>query len=87
MGEQAKCSCDHKLPSAIDRGRVDTHRLRWAPAHQESYAAVRDRVRETTDELRSLTLQRAVPRFGSPADFGRMIEELVASATGVRLEP
>ena len=48
---------------------------------------MRDRVRETTDELRTLTLQRAMPRFGSPADCGRMIEELVASATGVRLEP
>lgn len=80
VGERAACSCPRKLKGAIDRGRVEPARLRLASPEQEPYGSVRDRLRETIGELKTLKLQSAVPRFGSPTDFGRMIERLVAKA-------
>ena len=80
VGEGAACSCDRKLTGAIDRGRVAPQEIRFAGSCKESYSEVRDRLRQTTDELRTLKLQTAIPRFGSSEDFGRVIEQLVAVA-------
>ena len=81
VSEDGACSCDRKLAGAIERGRVDSQRVRFADeVSQDTYTDVRGRLRQTTEELRTLKLQTAIPRFGSPANFGRMIEELVTLA-------
>ena len=80
VSRDAACSCDRKLAGAIDRGRVDARRIRFAGGCKESWAEARERLRRTTDELRTLKLQTAIPRFGSPESFGRMLEELIAAA-------
>ena len=77
VSSSAACQCDHRLHSAIRRNRVQVDNIQFAAASPESYAAIRARLAETTNCLRTLKLQQAVPHFKSPAAFGHEIQALI----------
>lgn len=80
VSAQAKCGCDRKVKSALRLGRVDPNHTDRATKSDASYAEIEQRIRETQTDLRTLALQRTVPRFESPVNFGQLIEELVKQA-------
>lgn len=78
VSNQAACSCDRKLPGAVQRGRVNQGRYFFANKEQVSVAKLRQRAQQTREDLRALTVQRSIEAYKCPMAFADTVDELVA---------
>ena len=73
----AKCHCEKKLTSAIQRQRVQPESLAFAKQSTDNYIAVKDVLNETQHSLKTLTLQKSVSRYKCSIELSNIIGLLV----------
>jgi len=73
----AQCRCDKKLTGAIARQRVNSDQIRFTSDKDMTYREIKQRLSETQESLRTLTLQQAHADYKCPIEFGEIIESLV----------
>ena len=77
--EHAKCRCDWKLKGVLKRGRVDQKHLVYAGESKVSYRDIKQKISETKGDLKTLSLQKAIPYFNNPENLGSVIDSLLAN--------
>ncbi len=77
VSSKAKCRCNTKLKGSMRRGRVNLGQINFGDKSEETYQEVQIRIRETQAELKTMTLQTAVPHLQSPENFGTQMAALV----------
>lgn len=73
----AKCTCDHKLQGAIRRGRVNINRMRYSDSSDATYVEIQKKIKETKEDLKTITLQSSITPYKSPEKFGKILEILM----------
>ena len=74
----ANCSCERKLTGAIKRNRVNSNTLVFSSNAQYSYFDLKESLSKTQNDLKALTVQKAINHYKSPAELSEVIEELVS---------
>jgi len=77
VNDNAKCSCSRRLPSAIAMGRVALDNITYATKHAPAYIDVLEQTKKLEGKLKALCLQKAIPQFTSPKDFGVFVSKIV----------
>lgn len=71
------CHCTKKITCAISRGRVAPGGLLFAGQVDKSqFVKVQEKINQSQEELKVITLYRKHPRFHSPEDFGKLIARM-----------
>ena len=76
----AKCRCEKKITTAINRDRVNPEQIYFAQGNQDSYADIKKRLRETRQNLQALTLQKSIKFYKCPIKLADTIESIVNDA-------
>jgi len=77
VSDNAKCSCDKKIKCAINKGRINPNNMYLGNNCEDTYSKVKQNLKETKTELKSLFLQKSVPLYQSPESFVGLVEKLV----------
>jgi RNA polymerase sigma factor (sigma-70 family) len=77
ISSDSKCSCVKKLQGSIKRKRVDPDKIIFADKSEYNYMEVKEVLRETQQELKTLVLQNAITRYKCPDTLSEIIESLV----------
>lgn len=75
--EKARCSCPRRLPTAMELGRVTPHRISYHQEGAPAYHDVVSKVQQVEQDLKTLTLQRAVPHYKNPEDLRSTLARIV----------
>ena len=78
ISRSAKCHCDKSLTRAIKYQRVYPDKLNFATKSEYSYIAVKDALKETREDLKTIAAQQYVTHYQCPNELGEIIELLVA---------
>jgi RNA polymerase sigma factor (sigma-70 family) len=73
----AKCSCDKKLATAIERMRVNPVSLNLASKSNKSHKEIKEALSATQQSLKTLTLQQSITHYKSPIELSNIIGLLV----------
>jgi RNA polymerase sigma factor (sigma-70 family) len=73
----AKCSCDKKLATAIQRKRVNPVSLNLANKSNKSHIEIKEALSATQQSLRTLKLQQSITHYKSPKALSNIISVLV----------
>ncbi|VAW52256.1 hypothetical protein MNBD_GAMMA06-197 [hydrothermal vent metagenome] len=83
VNDCAKCSCENKITGAIGRQRVQSKHIRFANKNVKPYSEIKNIIRETQNDLKTLALQNSITRYKCPIELGDMIESLIAEGIGL----
>lgn len=73
------CRCPRRLSPAVKLGRVAPAKLQFAGRGEIDFQEVKPLLDQASEELKTVRLYRAHPRFQSPEDFGRVLESILSS--------
>jgi RNA polymerase sigma factor (sigma-70 family) len=73
INPEAKCHCELKVLPSLRNGRVNPQKLYYAKEDGPEYALMKDRIRQTSWELRAHFSQSDIPVFESLENFSRDI--------------
>jgi RNA polymerase sigma factor (sigma-70 family) len=74
---EAKCRCDKKLTTAIERQRINPEALNLGRNSNYTYIEIKDILNETQQGLKSLKLQQSISAYKCPEELGDIIGSLV----------
>jgi len=73
----ARCSCETKLMGSIKRQRIRPEKINFAKQEKHNYIRVKNVLKETQQELKTLVLQQSAGDYKCPKDLSVIIGSLV----------
>ncbi len=73
INPDARCSCERRVVPGLHKKRINSRGLYYAGQNGPEYALMRERIRNTSRELRAHFSQRDIPVFHSPENFSEQI--------------
>jgi len=73
----AQCSCETKLMGSIKRQRIHPEKINFAKQEKHNYIRVKNVLKETQQELKTLVLQQSAGDYKCPKDLSVIIGSLV----------
>jgi len=73
----ARCSCETKLMGSIKRQRIRPEKINSAKQEKHNYIRVKNVLKETQQELKTLVLQQSAGDYKCPKDLSVIIGSLV----------
>ncbi|WP_340679078.1 RNA polymerase sigma factor [Paraglaciecola sp.] len=77
VSTNAKCSCDKKITGCISKQRVDPNNIYFSGEGQYSYNDVKKSLSETTQQLKTISMQKLVKQHKCPIELSKIIDSLV----------
>ncbi len=78
VNSSAPCSCPRRLPSALEKGRIDVSTFPNSGTDLQSYQSVENKIGSVIDALKGYELLRAVPHHRCPEDIRHQLTEILS---------